>query len=329
MSRTMLTNRPRSNVTPAWGPAVMVYAGLAYTAFVAAALWAIAFLADLSTPHTVDGTSRRPVWAALLVDACLLLVFAVQHSVMARAGFKRRLARVFPVAAERSTYVLAASLALGLLFWQWQPLPASVWHVGAQPWAALIWVVYAVGWLIVVATTFMIDHLDFLGLRQAYSHTRQRPYQPPSFSERWLYAWVRHPMMLGLLIAFWATPTMTAGHLLFAIAASAYVAIGLKFEERDLTRLLGPTYSDYAHRVPALIPAPHRLHARRTGRQPAGAHDLACEANEFVPSKRATGCGPLGRQRQTVPCTSSSAPPVASPARCHPSPITGTAGHRD
>lgn len=261
-------------------PTVMVYAGLAYAAFAAAALWAIAFLADLSTPHAVDGASRRPAWTALLIDVCLLLVFAAQHSVMARAGFKQRLAKILPAATERSTYVLAASLALGLLCWQWQPLPASAWHVSAQPWAALIWVVYAAAWLLVVAATFMIDHLDFLGLRQAYAHTRQRPYQPPSFTERWLYAWVRHPMMLGLIIAFWTTPAMTAGHLLFAAADSAYIVVGLKFEERDLTRHLGPAYGDYAQRVPALIPAPHRVLARpnrqaarnlgRRGKQSAG-----------------------------------------------------------
>jgi methanethiol S-methyltransferase len=271
MSRTTFAKRPRSNLTPVRRPTVMVYAGLAYAAFAAAALWAIAFLADLSTPHAVDGVSRRPAWTALLIDACLLLVFAVQHSVMARAGSKQRLARILPAATERSTYVLAASLALGLLFWQWQTLPALAWHVSAQPWAALIWVVYAAGWLLAVAATFMIDHLDFLGLRQAYAHIRQRPYQPPRFTERWLYAWVRHPMMLGLIIAFWATPAMTAGHLLFAAAGSAYIVVGLKFEERDLNGHLGPAYRDYAQRVPALVPAPHRVLARRN-RQAARRH---------------------------------------------------------
>ncbi len=271
MSRTTFTKRPQSSLTPVRPPTVMVYAGLAYAAFTAAVLWAIAFLADLSTPHAVDGASRRPAWTALLIDACLLLVFAAQHSLMARAGSKQRLARILPAATERSTYVLAASLALGLLFWQWQPLPASVWHVGAQPWAALIWMVYTAGWLLAVATTFMIDHLDFLGLRQAYAHTRQRPYQPPSFTERWLYAWVRHPMMLGLIIVFWATPAMTAGHLLFAAAGSAYIVVGLRFEERDLTQQLGLAYRDYAQRVPALIPAPYRVLARRN-RQAACRH---------------------------------------------------------
>jgi methanethiol S-methyltransferase len=263
MPRTALTKRPPSNLAAVWHAMVMAYAGLAYAAFAVAALWAIAFLADLGTPYAVDGASRRPAWTALLIDACLLLVFAVQHSVMARAGSKQWLARILPAATERSTYVLAASLALGLLFWQWQPLPAPAWRVSAQPWAALIWVVYAAGWLLALATTFMIDHLDFLGLRQAYAHTRRRPYQPPSFTERWLYAWVRHPMMLGLIIAFWVTPAMTAGHLLFAAAASAYIVVGLTFEERDPAWHLGPAYRDYAQRVPALIPALHRVLARQ------------------------------------------------------------------
>jgi methanethiol S-methyltransferase len=237
---------------------IMAYAGLAYAAFVVAALWAIAFLADLGAAGTVGGTGRRPAWAALLVDAGLLLLFAVQHTVMARAAVKRRLAEILPAAAERSTYVLAASLALLLLFWQWQGLPAAAWHVRAQPWAALIWAVFAIGWLIAVAATFMVDHLDFLGLRQARSHLVRQPYQPPPFSERWLYAWVRHPMMLGLLIAFWATPRMTAGHLFFAVAGTGYIAVGLRFEERDLRRQLGDVYRDYADRVPAVVPALHR-----------------------------------------------------------------------
>jgi methanethiol S-methyltransferase len=241
---------------------LVIYAGLAYLSFVAAAGWAVAFLAGLPRRHSVDGGGAAgPAWAALLVDGGLLLVFAVQHSVMARAGFKRWLARVLPPAAERSTFVLAASISLLLLFGLWQPLPGTVWRVSAQPWAAAIWVVYAVGWIIAVASTFMIDHLDFLGLRQAgpLAHRGPGPYQPPAFTERWLYAWVRHPMMVGLLITFWATPWMTAGHLFFAVAASGYIAVGVRFEERDLHRQLGEVYSEYAGRVPALVPRPAGL----------------------------------------------------------------------
>jgi methanethiol S-methyltransferase len=238
--------------------AILGYAGLGYAAFLAAALWAAGFLAGLPVPATVDGPARLPAWAALATDAGLLLLFAVQHTVMARRGFKRRLARLLPPAAERSSYVLAASLALLLLFWQWQPVAATAWRLTAQPWAGLVWAVYAAGWLIAVSATFMVDHLDFLGLRQAWRDGRPGPYQPPSFRERWLYAWVRHPMMSGLLIAFWAAPVMTAGHLFFAAAATGYIAVGLRFEERDLRRQVGEVYDDYAARVPALVPAPGR-----------------------------------------------------------------------
>jgi protein-S-isoprenylcysteine O-methyltransferase Ste14 len=191
---------------------------------------------------------------AVTIDAALLSLFAIQHTVMARAQFKTRLQRVLPAVAERSTYVLAASLTLLLLYWQWRALPEELWRVDAQPWDALIWVIFGLGWVVTVASTFMVDHLDFLGLRQAGWHARPGPYQPPSFTERWLYAWVRHPMMTGLILAFWATPRMTVGHLLFATAGCAYIAVGLSFEERDLRRQLGETYSEYAARVPAVVP---------------------------------------------------------------------------
>lgn len=230
-----------------------VYAALAYAAFLAAALWTAGFLADAAVPVTIDGGHRPPAGPALAADAGLLLLFAGQHTVMARRGFKRRLARLLPPAAERSTFVLAASLALLLLCWQWQPLPAPVWQLRGG-WAALAWAGYGAGWVITVAVTFMVDHLDFLGLRQAgYG---RRPAGPPVFTERWLYTWVRHPMMSGLLVTFWATPRMTAGHLLFAAAGTAYIAVGVRFEERELRREFGDRYRDYARRVPALVPLP-------------------------------------------------------------------------
>ncbi|MGE5156452.1 MAG: methyltransferase family protein [Betaproteobacteria bacterium] len=226
------------------------YAVIAYLAFVLTTLWAAGFLADRLAPTTVDGSARGPVWTSLLIDGALLLVFAVQHTVMARAGFKRHL----PRAVERSTYVLAASLALSLVFWQWRSVPTVVWSVTDQPWPALIWFAYGLGWLIVFAVTFMIDHWDFVGLRQTLAS-----YRAPGFKERWLYAWVRHPLMLGLLITFWATPHLSVGRLFFAAAGSAYIAIGIRFEERDLRRHLGTVYDDYAQRVPALVPTPRRL----------------------------------------------------------------------
>jgi protein-S-isoprenylcysteine O-methyltransferase Ste14 len=177
--------------------------------------------------------------------------------VMARAGFKRRLKALLPARAERATYVLATSLVLGLLFGLWRPVDTPIWHVTAPVGVALIWVICGLGWLIAIASTFMIDHLDFLGLRQAQWRSTG-PYEAPPFRERWFYAWVRHPMMLGLLTAFWATPRMTGGHLLFALAASAYIVVGLSFEERDLRRQLGPVYAEYADRVPALVPIRRR-----------------------------------------------------------------------
>jgi len=167
---------------------------------------------------------------------------------------------------ERSTYVLTVSLALGLLFWQWRALPGTIWQIHAQPWVTLAWVVYGAGWVIAIAATFMIDHWEFLGLRQA-GWLSSRPEASASVSRRWLYAWTRHPMMVGLLVAFWATPVMTAGHLLFAVAASGYIAIGVHLEERDLRRHLGIAYDDYAQQVPRFIPSPGPItavaHARR------------------------------------------------------------------
>jgi protein-S-isoprenylcysteine O-methyltransferase Ste14 len=244
--------------------AATVYAGIAYLSFVAATLWAIGFLADVpAAPTVIDGPRRGAPILALAADAALLLVFALQHTVMARAAFKRRLTAILPATVERGTYVLATSLALGLLFGWWRPVGTPIWHVTAPAGSTLIRVVGGLGWLVAVASTFMVDHLDFLGLKQA----RWRgtgPYQPAPFRERWFYSWVRHPMMQGLLVAFWATPRMTGGHLLFAAAASAYIAVGLRFEERDLRRHLGPVYADYAARVPALVPTGRHAPATAT-----------------------------------------------------------------
>ncbi len=237
-------------------PGLIAYAVIAYASFVVTALWAIGFLADAAAPTTVDGGVRRATLTALLVDASLLLLFALQHSVMARHSVKLRIARMLPPVAERSTYVLASSLALALLYWQWQPLPGYLWHVDARLWmlAWALWTVYAIGWVIAVAATFMVDHRDFLGLRQAWLR-RGEPHMPLAFTERWLYTRVRHPMMLGLLIAFWATPRMSVGHAVFAIAGTGYIAIGIQFEERDLRRQLGDVYLAYSQRVPSIVPS--------------------------------------------------------------------------
>ena len=225
---------------------------VAYVAFLAVVIWAIAFLADLHIVTAVDRGPHDPRLRALVIDLALLGAFALHHSVMARDSAKRLLTRVVPAAAERSTYVLAADALLALVLWQWRPIAGSVWHLSTQPWRHVLWAAYLLGWLIAVASTFMVDHLAFVGLSQAAR--RPGDYQPPTFKVRWLYACVRHPLMLGLLTAFWTTPDMTAGHLLFAFAATGYIAIGVRLEERDLRRDLGQRYLDYASEVPAILP---------------------------------------------------------------------------
>jgi protein-S-isoprenylcysteine O-methyltransferase Ste14 len=226
------------------------YAAVAYLGFLAVLAWAVAFVADVPLPTAIDHGTDGPRATAVLIDLALLSAFAAQHSVMARDSVKRVLGRIVPKAAERSTYVLATDLVLALLLWQWRPIDGSIWHVQGQPWRDLLWVVYAIGWGVAVAATFMIDHLSFVGLRQA---TTGRSAEGP-FVERWLYAWVRHPLLLGVLIAFWATPDLTAGHLLFAGASTGYILVGARLEERDLRRHLGEPYREYAARTPALLP---------------------------------------------------------------------------
>lgn len=245
------------------------YSACAYVGFLAVSLWSVLFLANRGPTPTVDSTRPGPAWLAVLVDLCLWLVFALQHSVMGRASVKQWLTRVVPGRVERSSYVLTASLALGLLFWQWRVLPATIWQIHARLWITFIWLIYGAGWVVAVAATFMIDHGEFLGLRQA-GWLIGGPQSSASVSRRWLYSWVRHPMMVGLLVAFWATPNMTAGHLLFALAGSGYIVVGVRFEEADLRRSLGIAYDDYARRVPrfvpSLTPSPLRVMAAAHGR---------------------------------------------------------------
>jgi protein-S-isoprenylcysteine O-methyltransferase Ste14 len=239
---------------------IVTCAAAAYVWFLADVVWAIAFLADVPALTAIDHGRRGSTPAAVAIDLALLAAFAVHHSVLARDNAKRLITRVVPAAAERATYVLAADALLALVLWQWRPIDASIWNVQAQPWRDIIWAGYGLGWVLAVAATFMIDHFDFVGLRQAAS--RPGRYRPPSFRERWLYAWVRHPLMLGLLIAFWVAPRMSVGHLLFATASTGYIAIGVHLEERDLRRHLGEPYREYARRTPAIVPSPRRPQTR-------------------------------------------------------------------
>ena len=235
------------------------YGLAAYAVFFATFLYSITFVGAFAVPRTVDaGGPQAGTVEALLVNGALLLLFAVQHSVMARQEFKRRWTRVVPQSVERSTYVLLSSLVLALLFWQWRPMPAVVWDVEAAWARGAIWTIFALGWLLVLASTFMISHFDLFGLRQVWLRLRELPYRPIEFQLSFLYRFVRHPLLLGFLIAFWAAPTMTVGHLLFAVATTGYILVGVKLEERDLAQAHGEAYEAYRRTTPMLVPLPGR-----------------------------------------------------------------------
>jgi methanethiol S-methyltransferase len=242
---------------------VLAYGALAYVAFLATLLYTIGFLAGVGVPKGVDDGAVGPIWRALLVDGGLLTLFAVQHSVMARPWFKRRWTRLVAPAVERSTYVLAATAVVVLLLWQWQPLPEPVWSVEAG-WARVtLWALYLLGWAVLVVSTILIGHFDLFGLRQVLARARDRRYAEPAFREPLLYRLVRHPLMVGFLIAFWAVPDMSVGRLLFAAAASGYIMVGVRLEERDLRAQLGEPYRRYLRRVPRFVPRPAALLGRR------------------------------------------------------------------
>lgn len=230
------------------------YGLVAYAVFLGTFLYAIGFVAGLVVPKTVDTGEAWPLAHAVAIDILLLSLFAVQHSAMARRPFKRWLTQFVAPAIERSTYVLLASLALILLFWQWKPIPATVWRATDPTAAMALMGLSMAGWLIVLLSTFMISHFELFGLRQAASELISRPVEDPSFKAPFLYRLVRHPIYLGFIIAFWATPVMTFGHLLFAAVTTAYIFVGITLEERDLTALFGDDYQDYRRRVAMLIP---------------------------------------------------------------------------
>jgi len=248
----------------------MLYAIVCYAVFLATFLYAIGFVAGFGVPRQIDLGPSAPTTTAVAIDVALLLLFAVQHSGMARPGFKRWWTRIVPAPVERSTYVLVSSLALALLFWQWRPLPQLVWQVEGTA-RLVLYGVAAAGWLLVLSSTFLINHFDLFGLRQVWFHARRRQAMDEPFVTRAFYRIVRHPLMLGFLIAFWATPTMSLGHLLFALMTTGYILIAVKFlEERDLVALYGDTYRDYQRRVPMLLPWTKRrsLQSDDGGRKP-------------------------------------------------------------
>jgi protein-S-isoprenylcysteine O-methyltransferase Ste14 len=243
----------------------LVYGAGSYLLFFLTFLYAIGFLGNVLVPKSLDSGPAGPLGVALLIDMGLLTLFAVQHSVMARPGFKRILTRVVSPAAERSTYVLASSLALIVLFWLWRPLGGVVWEVRHPAGRALLFGGFAVGWTLVLVTTFVINHFDLFGLRQAWRHFRRQQQTPLRFVTPMPYRVVRHPLYVGWLLAFWSTPAMTVTHLLFAAVTTAYILVAIQLEERDLMDA-HPEYAAYRARVPMLVPTwrPRRVPTRAT-----------------------------------------------------------------
>jgi protein-S-isoprenylcysteine O-methyltransferase Ste14 len=248
------------------GRLVFLTYGLAcYIAFLATFLYAIAFVGGFGVARALDGPAAGPMLAAIGIDTALLGLFAVQHSVMARRWFKERWTRIVPVPIERSTFVLFASLALGLLMWQWRPLGGSVWRVDDAAGRATLWTLFALGWALVLVCTLLIDHLELFGVRQVWNHFRGQSHVAPRFVTPGPYRLVRHPLYLGFLLAFWATPQMTFAHLLFAFATTAYILLAIQFEERDLLRVHGRRYAEYRKQVSMILPLPPRTRAASDG----------------------------------------------------------------
>jgi protein-S-isoprenylcysteine O-methyltransferase Ste14 len=232
---------------------LLTYGVLCYTLSLASFLYAVGFIGGFLTPTRLDGPAQGPLAPALAIDGGLLALFALQHSGMARPTFKRWLTRFVPEPAERSTYVLLSSAALFVLFWQWQPLGGGVWEVQGEAGRTAVFAVYAAGWVMVLATTFLINHFDLFGLRQVWLAFRGAPYTPLRFTTPGPYRLVRHPLYVGWFTVFWAVPTMTAAHLLFAVGTTAYILAAIRWEERDLIAS-HPEYAAYRRRVPILLP---------------------------------------------------------------------------
>jgi protein-S-isoprenylcysteine O-methyltransferase Ste14 len=236
------------------GLLVFAYGLAAYVFCVAVLLYLAAFSGSLLVARTVDVGPLLPWTEAASIDVALLVLFAVQHSVMARRGFKRWLECVVPRTAERSTFVLATCLVLALMFWQWRPIPEPVLWRAEGIAVPIAWSLFALGWVLLLASSFLIDHFELFGLRQAFSHLSELPAPSPAFKTPLLYRYVRHPIYVGVLLGVWATPVMTAGHLLFALGCTAYILVGVRFEERDLVAQFGDRYRAYRAQVGMLLP---------------------------------------------------------------------------
>lgn len=236
-----------------------LYGFVSYLLFLGVFLYTIGFVGDFAVPKTINtGGPTGAFWPSLLINLGLLGLFAVQHSVMARQGFKQWWTKIVPEPIERSTYVLFTNFVLILLFWQWRPLTDVVWQVEAMWGQWVLWGLFGLGWALVLISTFMISHTHLFGVKQVYEHVRGEQRSAPEFQIPGFYRYVRHPLILGFLIAFWATPEMTVGHLVFALATTGYSFVGLYLEERDLIAQFGEKYERYRKRVPMILPWPIR-----------------------------------------------------------------------
>ncbi|MFK2856401.1 isoprenylcysteine carboxylmethyltransferase family protein [Dyella humi] len=237
-----------------------LYGVLCYLIFLATFLYLIGFIGNLVVPKSIDSGIPGSFALALTTNLVLIGIFGIQHSVMARPGFKQWWKRFIPPSIERSSYVLFASAALILMFWLWKPITQEVWHIRMPVAVSALWVMFALGWGVVLSCTFLIDHFDLFGLRQVYLNLKQRNYSPVGFREPFFYRLVRHPLMLGFIISFWAAPVMTVGRLIFAAGMTGYILIALQFEERDMVTYFGEEYRKYRQRVPMLVPWHRRRH---------------------------------------------------------------------
>lgn len=253
---------------------ILVYGVGAYLLFLVAFCGAIGFVGNLAAIKSIDSGLAGDTVVSMLINAGLLSLFVIQHTIMARPWFKERWTRIIPQAAERSTFVVATSLVLLLIFWQWRPVTTEVWRIENAVARGLVWGLFAGGWLLVLYSSILIDHFDLFGLRQVWLNFRDREHAHPGFAQPWLYRIIRNPLMLGFMIAFWSTPVMTAGHLQFAAMTTGYIFFGVWMEERDLSKLLGEDYRRYRKQTPMLVP---RLRFAR--RQPVPASQEAMQSN--------------------------------------------------